>query len=64
MVLEMVSGDPQMTVRQALQVVVESLASKQNIHIEMPWSAPDEILCKLLITALLQVGIIGPTPLS
>ena len=64
MVLEMVSPDPQMTVREALRIVVDNLDRVHNIHVELPWEASDEILCNLLIKGLLEIRLIGPTPLS
>jgi hypothetical protein len=64
MVLEMVGSSSPMTVREALQHLVKHISETRDIHIELPWKAPDEILCNLFIQVLLGTGIISPTPLS
>jgi hypothetical protein len=63
-VLQMVPAAPNLTVRKALGQLVKQLASKRNLHVELPWDAPDEILSNLLLRVMLDNGIIGPTPLS
>jgi hypothetical protein len=63
-ILEMVPAAPNLTVRRALEQLVEQLALKRNLHVEMPWDAPDEILSNLLLQVMLDNNIIGPTPLS
>jgi hypothetical protein len=63
MILEMTAGN-ELTVRQALQVLVPQLAKKQGLHIELPWDQSDDTLSALFIQALLMVGLIKPTPLA
>ena len=64
MVLEMVSRDPPLTVRESLEYLVRHIAATRNFTIELPWQATDEILCNLFIKVLLEAGIVEPTPLS
>lgn len=63
-VLQLVSSDSKLTVRDALKVLVNQLASTRNLHVRMPWDAPDEILSSLILQVMLDNGILGPTPLS
>lgn len=60
----MVSSTSKLTVRDALKVLVNQLATKRSLHVELPWDAPDEILSNLILQVLLDNGIVGPTPLS
>lgn len=63
-VLQMVDSDSKLTVREALKVLVSQLASTRNLHVQLPWDAPDEILSNLILQVMLDNGILGPTPLS
>lgn len=63
-VLQMVVSDSKLTVRNALKVLVNQLASTRNLYIQLPWDAPDEILANLILQVMLDNGILGPTPLS
>ena len=63
-VLQLVPNSSKLTVRDALKVLVNQLASTRNLHVQLPWDAPDTILSNLLVQVLLDNGIIGPTPLS
>jgi hypothetical protein len=63
-VLQMVPAAPNLTVRRALGHLVKQLALRWNLHVELPWDAPDEILSNLLLQVMFDHGIIGPTPLS
>ena len=64
MVLEMLPKDPAVTVRDALSHLVSYIAETRDLTIELPWQASDEVLCTLFIKALLESGIVEPTPLS
>jgi hypothetical protein len=64
MILEMVSSEQQLTVREALERLVSHISSTRNINIQLPWQAPDEVLANLFIKVLLEIGILEPTPLS
>lgn len=64
MVLEMIGSSVPLTVREALERLVKHIADTRNIHIQLPWEAPDEILSNLFIQVLLNAGIVEPTPLS
>jgi hypothetical protein len=64
MVLEMVPREPPPTLQEALGYLVDHIAKTRNITLELPWQAPDEILCRLFIKTLLDLGIVEPTPLS
>jgi hypothetical protein len=64
MVLQMVSSDTTLTVRDAIKVVVDHLASTRKLLVELPWDAPDEVLSNLLLQAMLGSGVVGPTPIS
>lgn len=64
MVLEMMGGVQKYSVRETLEQLVNHIAQTRNIHIQLPWQAPDEILANLFIYTLLQAGIVRPTPLA
>lgn len=64
MVLQMVSSDTTLSVRDAIKVVVHHLASTRKLYVELPWDAPDEVLSNLLLQVMLSNGIVGPTPIS
>jgi hypothetical protein len=64
MILQMVVSDSKLTLRDALKTLVDSVASTRNLHIQLPWGAPDDVLSNLFIKVLLENGILSPTPLS
>lgn len=64
MVLEMVSGDHEYTVREALQQLIFHVYQTRGLQIQLPWQTSDEILANLFIYTLLQARIIQPTPLA
>jgi len=63
-VLQLVSSPSQLTVREALKVLVDQLASKMGLYVELPWGAPDDILSNLILQVLIGNGIVAITPLS
>lgn len=64
MILEMVSSASTLTVREAIRVVVDHLASTRKLLVELPWDASDEVLSNLLIQVMLTSGVVSPTPIS
>lgn len=65
MVLEMMGGNHQGSVREALEQLVNHVSQTRNIQIQLPWHVPDDkILANLFIYTLLQAGIVRPTPLA
>lgn len=63
-VLQLVPSSSTLTLQEALIALVGELSFTRNLHVELPWDAPDDVLSNLIVQVLLDYGVIGPTPLA